>query len=109
VPVDLLGHDRGPVPDQVGDLLDRYSVVAHDRHERVPELSRCPVVAESGLWVPRMLSPLATWEFNAQVRANPGAVHRNCPPERDADARQAPCTHANPAVTWSPHHCIMMY
>jgi hypothetical protein len=48
VPVDLLGNDRGLVPDKVGDLLDGYSVVAHDGHERVPELSGCPVVAESG-------------------------------------------------------------
>src|SRR5215469_10268588 len=48
MPVDLLGNDRGPVPHKVGDLLDRYSIVTHDRHERVPELSRCPVGAESG-------------------------------------------------------------
>ena len=47
VPVDLLGDDRGPVPHKVGDLLDGYSVVTHDGHERVPQLPWCPVAAES--------------------------------------------------------------
>src|SRR5438309_9786842 len=44
VPVDLLGHRGSGVATEIGDRLDGHVVVTHDRHERMPQLTRRPVL-----------------------------------------------------------------
>ncbi len=44
--VDRLGHRC--VPGEIGDGLDGYAVVAHDRYEGMPQLARRPIGAEPG-------------------------------------------------------------
>jgi hypothetical protein len=53
MPVDLLGHDRRAVADEVGYLLDSDSVVTHDRHERAPKLSGRPALPRPAALVMR--------------------------------------------------------
>lgn len=47
IPVDLLCDCRASVPDEISDVLDGHAVVAHDGYEGMPQLTRCPVVADA--------------------------------------------------------------
>lgn len=42
--VDLLGDARALVSNQMGDVLDAQSGCGQDRHERVPQLTRRPLL-----------------------------------------------------------------
>src|SRR5215468_4239266 len=46
-PVDSLRRRRGAVTHQPGDLLDRHTLFAHDRHKSVPQFPGTPIRADA--------------------------------------------------------------
>ena len=85
-PVDSLRRSRGAVPDQSCYLLDRDTLLAHDRDECVPQLPGAPVRADPG----SPHRPCGRHAVHGRGRAGFRPPMRTPSPDRATGTRQQP-------------------